>query len=707
MVMPRGVVLLAHTVATATGVTVYQHAKETATANPVRKIVYMLQSMQKKVGEEAEHTEDLHTKFMCFCKGNSANLAASISSDQAKLPQLTASIEASVSGKEQLDADLKSHLKDRNAAKKSKVVATALRKKEKSAFDSELKDSQGNLAALTKAIAAISNGRAGAFLQSSSATVLKGLVTETQDMLSADRQELVAFLSGDQSEGELAPGTDEIVGILKQMKETMLANQKQMVAEEKAAVDSYQGLMDAKSKQVKALSRPIESKTKRIGDLGIDIARLHNDRDDTAGTLEQDQEFIANLKENCDNKEKTHEQDKKMRAQELLALADTIQILNDDDTLELFKKTLPSASSSFLQMQSTSESLRTRAQAVLSLAQKSEKSSGSRHHLDFILLALRGKKVGFERVAKLIDELVATLKEEQVDDDNKKEFCGVQSDQVHDKIHGLAASVSDFEAAIAENKDVVANLAEDIAALKRGIAALDKEVAEASAQRKAEKSEFDSLIASNSAAKRLILLAKNRLHKFYDASLYRAEKPRELSTEDQIYTNNGGEITTQAPGGIANTGVTAFVQVRSSVSVPPEAAAAYAKKESGGVLTMMDLLVKDLDGEIQEATTEEKNANEAFSKFTVNAASKRTQDSKALVGKESAKADSESALEESAEGRRTKAREFLAAKKYEAQLHAECDWLIQYHDTRKEARASEVDSLVKAKAVLSGADYSL
>merc|ERR1719253_799610 len=42
-----------------------------------------------------------------------------------------------------------------------------------------------------------------------------------------------------------------------------------------------------------------------------------------------------------------------------------------------------------------------------------------------------------------------------------------------------------------------------------------------------------------------------------------------------------------------------------------------------------------------------------------------------------------------------------------ASLHAECDWLMQYFDVRKEARTGEIDALGKAKAVLNGVDYSL
>ena len=40
----------------------------------------------------------------------------------------------------------------------------------------------------------------------------------------------------------------------------------------------------------------------------------------------------------------------KYRTQEPAALADTINMLNDDDALELFKNTLPATSASFMQM---------------------------------------------------------------------------------------------------------------------------------------------------------------------------------------------------------------------------------------------------------------------------------------------------------------------------------------------------------------------
>mmetsp|Transcript_98773 Transcript_98773/g.265339 ORF Transcript_98773/g.265339 Transcript_98773/m.265339 type:complete len:132 (-) Transcript_98773:68-463(-) len=122
---------------------------------------------------------------------------------------------------------------------------------------------------------------------------------------------------------------------------------------------------------------------------------------------------------------------------------------------------------------------------------------------------------------------------------------------------------------------------------------------------------------------------------------------------------------------------------------------------------MIDLLIKDLDKEMTEAETEEKNSQADYEKTMVESSAKRAADAKLLAQKGSAKADAEAALEGHKERKADAGKELMATEKYISSLHAECDWLIQYYDVRKEARAGEVDSLQKAKAILSGADYSL
>merc|ERR1712217_905596 len=116
---------------------------------------------------------------------------------------------------------------------------------------------------------------------------------------------------------------------------------------------------------------------------------------------------------------------------------------------------------------------------------------------------------------------------------------------------------------------------------------------------------------------------------------------------------------------------------------------------------------KDLDKEMTEAETDEKEAQADYETMMKESASKRTADSSSLTEKTATKADVEAELEANHEEKASAEKELMATLKYISALHAECDWLLQYSDVRKEARTGEIDSLVKAKAVLSGADYSL
>merc|ERR1719359_2504747 len=103
----------------------------------------------------------------------------------------------------------------------------------------------------------------------------------------------------------------------------------------------------------------------RIGELGVKIAQMENDLEDTQEGLAEDKKFYADLDHNCKVKEQEWAAYKEMQAKEAVALADTIKILNSDDALELFKKTLPSASSSFVQVQVSKKSMRNGALSAL------------------------------------------------------------------------------------------------------------------------------------------------------------------------------------------------------------------------------------------------------------------------------------------------------------------------------------------------------
>merc|ERR1719263_1830118 len=90
-----------------------------------------------------------------------------------------------------------------------------------------------------------------------------------------------------------------------------------------------------------------------------------------------------------------------------------------------------------------------------------------------------------------------------------------------------------------------------------------------------------------------------------------------------------------------------------------------------------------------------------------DAKTKRTADVKLLGEKMSAKAETDEALEKHTDEKASFTEELQGNGQYIASLHADCDWLLEKFDQRKEARTDEIDAMMKAKDVLKGADYSL
>jgi len=149
-----------------------------------------------------------------------------------------------------------------------------------------------------------------------------------------------------------------------------------------------------------------------------------------------------------------------------------------------------------------------------------------------------------------------------------------------------------------------------------------------------------------------------------------------------------------------------FSQEKDAPPPPPETFGAYVtkSKEGTGVSAMIDLLIKDLDKELEEAKVAEESARVNYENVISNASNKRDASMKSLTSKRSAKADLENEIEEHSDSKASISKEMMATAQYIQSLHAECDWLLQYFDVRKEARATEREQLNQARAVLSGAD---
>jgi predicted nucleic acid-binding Zn-ribbon protein len=687
-------------------------ASETS-VNPIRKVVTLMQEMQKEVEAEGATEKDLFEKFMCYCKGNNEALKTQGADAAASGEALRSKQESETGEKKQVDQDLKQAKTDRAEAKKDLEKATALRNKDAAAYAAENADALANLDATEKAISALEKGMGASFLQSASGSALKTVIAKLADSMlsdSSDKEVMASFL---EASGDYIPASGQIVGILKNMKDEMEKDIGTAKTEEDAAVKAFGELKAAKNKEIAATTEAVESLTKRSGELAVSIIENKNAAEDAEEEAADAAEFLTNLKKNCADKQAEYDENMATRAQEVEAISQAIAILNEDDALDLFKKTLKTGKTvvttvEFLQKSSKKASNLTRAKALI--ASMSVKSDIKVALLQNTLKGMLSMgKVDFSKVLKMIDEMVALLVKEQKDDESSKAYCEKEFDSSDDTKKALTGELKALSSSISEMKDEIESLSTQIAETKDKIAALDKSVAEASAQRKSENAEFTAATAANNMAIELIGKAKNKLMQFYNPDLAITEEAPKKSMGDMLADGsfNDNQMTQAAA-------VPAFVQMHSSMRMraaqpgPAPETATYSSKAQGSstITALMDKLSEELKTGNLNMSNEEKTAQRDYEQLLADADKSKKEDTKSMMDKSSAKANSEESLGEAKRTHSLKTTAFEENATYIADLHKSCDFIVAKFEERREARTNEVEGLKKAKAVLSGADYS-
>merc|ERR1719158_2671291 len=130
--------------------------------------------------------------------------------------------------------------------------------------------------------------------------------------------------------------------------------------------------MTSKTSEIDAAGKAVETKTARSGEVAVATVQAKADLESTTKAVAEDTDFKANLAKNCATKQKEWDERCKLRAQEVEAISETIEMLNGDDALELFKKTLPSASA-FIQTASGTQTQVRRASSLIKSAMATDK----------------------------------------------------------------------------------------------------------------------------------------------------------------------------------------------------------------------------------------------------------------------------------------------------------------------------------------------
>merc|ERR1719253_659552 len=223
-----------------------------------------------------------------------------------------------------------------------------------------------DIEALKKAVKAMDRlGEDGSFLQAGVVSAIRRLVATSADLSASDRDVVANFLSEADSDREGASDSlsesnpSEITGILKQMLETMMKDNKQLLADENNALKQYESLHSAKSAQKSTLTAEIKTKTERLSAVNLQMVEDRGKLEDTKKALANNVKLQEDLSAECKSRRAEHDEEVSTRAEELKAISDTIKLLNDEVTSRLFKRTMPfNGATSLLQIEATPAQLR-------------------------------------------------------------------------------------------------------------------------------------------------------------------------------------------------------------------------------------------------------------------------------------------------------------------------------------------------------------
>jgi len=671
-----------------------------AGATPVTRVVNLLKEMTQTLKKEMDEDEELYEKLECWCNTGKYEKEEAIEAGTAKVDQLTAANEGGLAKSKELKERIKQLTQQIANDKQELAKAQKQRDDDVQKFQGFETDSIQGVGNMKAALTVLSKHHESAFPQLSFLQMdpqdardersLEGLMQssgmlEADDVVKTSDRSTSKFLQAeypavqkDWSDDEVAvvrkamksasafaqvhnayepayqSQSGEIVGIIKQMLETMEAELKEEQEKESKAAAAFDEMRTAKTASIEAAEKMEEEKEAEKADTDNLIAEAKEDLGATEAQLIEDKTYLKNLNKMCSQGDEAFEKRKASRLEEIKAVTETIEILTGDEARDAMSGTY-----NFLEVASHQNSRRARAAALL-------RQAGIRNHNNQLTMLATGVELdAFTKVKKAIDDMIAMLKQQQADEVKKNDYCNKalqENEMTTMKTEDLR---DDQNAKVGSLESAIVTLNKEITEAKASVQEANMDLQRASQDRQVENLDFQKTIADQTVTIEILHKAMNRLAEFYD------------SVE--------------------------FLQRHKQT--PPVAQAEYKPNAgAGGVISMIEKLIydcKDLMAKAKEGEGEAQTAyetlvadtNASVDKLTKEVATKTEEVAKAKKDLINTQSDLEDTIEEL---------EGLA--KYNADLHAECDYVMKNFGARQKGRGDEITSLQEAKQILDGAN---
>jgi len=662
---------------------------------PVARIVRLLEDMKSQLETEAKNDAEVYHELTCWCTTNRDEKTAAIALAEKTIANLEAELGEDAAKMAELKEKVKTARVENRKNQKALDEATELRFKERKAFHEEEKDALATIEACKQAIVVLSahhpelaqlKAVAKSLLSSkivSSAgarSTIDGIVALKGFLHNVENSSSFLQIPGFQS---YAPQSGQIFGMLKQMKETFEGNLSESQKEEMDKRAAYQELKAAKEAELKAGRTNLANMQESLAAYKEKYAQAEEARANTMAQLKIDQEFLANLTEKCAQTDADYQARTKSRNEEISAVADTIAILNADDSFDQFGKTVDSDTTdtnfqgtsvggnlAFLQTATSNARIAEKAIALL------ERTALKSKDPKIAMIATYAKLDAFTKVKKAIADMIAELKVQQKDEVDHRDYCNaefnknqLESEAERDNYDNLVAKIGDLTATIDTLKS-------EIDTLGKEIEEMTTQAHRASDDRAKENADFQVELKDQRITQAILNKAIARM----------SEKFGFLQGPGAAHMDVGNKVNDASDPGAG-----------------PAKFKEYGHNAGGAkVINLLTEVLNDSKKTEKTLLTSETDAQVAYEGFMQDTSKSIDIKQQAIVAKSEEKANAEQDRSDSEAARSTSVTMLGELSDYKGQLHTSCDFLLKNFDARQQARDEEMQALKQATAILGG-----
>lgn len=692
-----------------------------APPSPIRKVTTLIQEMKAQVEKEGDEDKEVFDKYVCWCDTTKEEKEAAIANAEKTLDELAAFLESAAAKEGQLKTEIGALQEGIADDQESLATATAVREKEHEAFageEADMKESAGLLAqavdvlgkvqltqkpqVVQAAVAALiqvrkvvqRSPRFGDVMRHDLYDVLSSLQETSQDQLlmtdssflGPKRRSAQAVLAQAPQDGHEPKPNDlegaaagaksynaqsgSILGMLGEMHAEFLRDLAAAQKEELQALIEFEKLRAAKTAEIKAATEQKESKEAELADLVNKVAKSKEDQEALQEAMAADQKFLVEMEKGCTAEKEHYASRVKVRTEEIRALGETITILTDDASRDLFGKTI-----SLVQLSATT---RAAAQNHAQEGAMKRLAEVAKRHNNWALvsLAVRVRLDAFTKVKAAMDAMLTQLQEQQKEEYEKHEFCNKEIDQTEDSIKEGQNEKEDLDEKHESLVNTLTTLEDDIAKLKAEVKDTEVSLKVAGEDRHAENQLFKSSVSDQRATVEILNKALARLKQFYAAK----DGPETPA------------FAQQEPG--------------AAVAPPPPKPKEYSKSDSaGGVVQLLMKIIEEAQVAEQELEMSEQKSQEDYAALVRDTTESIEASRKAIEEKTEQRAEALAAKSETQAAQAANDQELTKLGELLQAHHLDCDYITKYFDVRQTARAEEMDAISDAKAILSGADF--